>query len=312
MNSRMLVVGASYVENVIRTDGLPTDGAFSLGTQPEKRPAGRGGTAAVITSRLTGDDVILCSALGNDQNGRDLITFYHDNYINTTYVSFPEKQPTGVCTTLIENDHATVKRVLFKGASDRYSDTKVSSALLCAPDGVFLTTEVSDLLGAHVIASANAQGIPVFLDMAGLRRGSEIGTMGDIELLILSEDEATQLSGVRPSSVENALRCCISLRNRYKAHLFVLRLGRRGCFVYNGKYHYLFLPCSLESGNITGFVDFEAGAIAAEYLSSGSIKSACEIALVGTRMAREFEQMSIPTREQISIYCARKEIAIDL
>ena len=42
------------------------------------------------------------------------------------------------------------------------------------------------------------------------------------------------------------------------------------------------------------------------------LKDACEIALVATKMAREFEQMSIPTREQIAIYASRKGININI
>lgn len=312
MNSRLLVIGCSYIENVYVTGSLPTDGGISEGELPKMRPGGRAGTAAVMASRLTGDEVLLCSAIGNDSNGKGLISFYKENNINTSYVSFPEGMQTGICNVIVEKSHSTVKKILYKGASSSFGASKVASALMSYPDAIYLTAEVPELLAAQVIASANAQDIPVYLDMSGYTPGSSIGTVGDIELFICSEAEATQLSGVRPTTVESALRCCISLRNKVDARFFILRLGRRGCFVYNGKYHYMFIPCSLEGGNVCGYVDFEAAAIAAEYLSTGSIKDACEIALVATKMAREFEQMSIPTREQIAIYASRKGIKINI
>ena len=312
MNSRLLVIGCSYVENVYVTTSLPTDGGISEGELPKVRPGGRAGTAAVMASRLTGDDIILCTAIGNDANDKGLMSFYKENKINTAYVSVPEEASTGICSVIVEKSYSTVKKILFKGGSGSFSSAKVASALMSYPDAIYLTAEVPELLAAQVIASANAQDIPVFLDMSGYFSGSSIGTVGHLDLFICSESEATQISGIRPTSVESALRCCISLRNKIDSSLFVLRLGKRGCFVYNGKYHYMFIPCSLEGGSVCGYVDFEAAAIAAEYLSTGSIKDACEIALVATKMAREFEQMSIPTREQIAIYASRKGIKINI
>ena len=86
MKRRILLVGSARTELALHTDAFAADGETRFGAFTGNTvPGGPLSYAGVAVTRL-GGEAILCSAVGDDQYGRDLVKFYEDLGMDTRFV----------------------------------------------------------------------------------------------------------------------------------------------------------------------------------------------------------------------------------
>ncbi len=244
-------------------------------------PGGKGANAAVSISRLGGESVF-CTRLGNDQNGEKLMKIYNAEGIDTRFIKTDSSASTGLAAIMVEPSGQN-RIIVFPGANTKISAEDIAQAMISKPDALFLQLEISR---EAVITAANmaaARGIPVFLDAGPADPGFPLDKLPPLEVFSPNETETEIFTGIRPSDPPACLRAAIALSEKVRAHYYVIKLGGRGCYIYDGKYYYCLPAYDLPVVDTTAAGDAFTSALTLEYLRSGNIERAGKYAnIVGS------------------------------
>ena len=92
----------------------------------------------------------------------------------------------------------------------------------------------------------------------------------------------------------------------------MLKLGGRGCYVYDGKYCRSFAPYEVDVVDTTAAGDAFTAALTVEYLSSGSISRAAVFAnVVGSlTVSKSGASSSIPTLAEVRRFMGERDIQL--
>ena len=166
-----------------------------------------------------------------------------------------------------------------------------------------MTLEIPFQLAVSITSLAKNHGIPVFLDASPAQYGVDLSQLESLEIFFANKQEVYIYTGINPTSLESCLKACIALGQTVKAKYYVLRLGESGFFVYDGKFHNVLGPYSLDGIVSPTFVDVEAAIVSSEYLITQDLRKACLVGSLATKMAKEQARIKIPTREQLREFC---------
>ena len=109
----------------------------------------------------------------------------------------------------------------------------------------------------------------MFLDLAPTRSDLDLGYIGECEVVSPNESETEFYTGINPGSMENCLRACIRLYSMIKTKYVVIKLGARGCFIYDGIHQELISPLDVKPVDTTGAGDAFTASLAVRYLQNG-------------------------------------------
>ncbi len=271
---RLLIVGSANMELSLRVSRFPaagehivSEGAFQL------VPGGRAGNAAACAAKL-GTDVLFCTRIGNDLNGRTLKAHYDSFGIDTRFVKMDRSRPTALYQTIREGNRD--RSILFSGAGSAISDDDLEDAFMAFPDGVLLHFDQNEYLFRLACELAAEAQIPVFAD--GVRPAFDYPlSMPKLEAIVLDEAETQRLTDIYPDCLDNYVRACMRLQTKINANYFVLRINGKGTYISDGKYSEIVsLPNA--AGEIADTPDVFTAALAGEYLHGKSITEAVEFA----------------------------------
>ena len=165
MKRRILLVGSARTELALHTDAFAADGETRFGAFTGNTvPGGPLSYAGVAVTRL-GGEAILCSAVGDDQYGRDLVKFYEDLGMDTRFVKTVRggTSPLGVTAERADGERRSYRSSVLSEAID---GDLVEEAFTSLPDAVWLSLEIPVSAAARVTALAREKKIPVFADGA--------------------------------------------------------------------------------------------------------------------------------------------------
>ena len=83
--SKIVVVGSSNTDMVIRTAHLPVPGETILGGEFFMNPGGKGANQAVAAAKL-GGDVVFIAKVGKDVFGKEAVEGFKKEGINTEFI----------------------------------------------------------------------------------------------------------------------------------------------------------------------------------------------------------------------------------
>ena len=120
-------------------------------------------------------------------------------------------------------------------------------------------------------------------------------------ILSPNESETKALTGIYPDNEETILKASKILEERSKAKYIVLKLGERGCALWDGEELKLFPPYKSNVVDTTAAGDCFTAALALEYIRSGDIEKACDLGNKAGSIAvsRMGAQSSMPTLEEL-------------
>jgi len=100
---KIVVVGSSNTDMVVKSDRLPVPGETILGGAFRMNPGGKGANQAVAVSRLGGLATFI-SKTGNDLFGKQSIEMFKEENINTDYIFSDPKLPSGVALIMVDSN----------------------------------------------------------------------------------------------------------------------------------------------------------------------------------------------------------------
>ena len=302
---RVLVIGSSNLDFVMNMYKLPQVGESIVDNGGVAYiPGGKGANAAIALSRL-GAESVLCAKLGADVHGQKLYNYYKEIGLNTSYIKVDHDNPTGLAVVLKEGN-GDIRSVVFPGANAELTTEMIMDAFECQPDALYLGFEIPY---AMVVASAKvaaSKGIPIFIDATAASKDLDLEKLPPVEVFSPNEQEAFELTGIMPTSMETSLRAALAIARKSKAKNVVIKQGARGAFLYDGKRYNTFPAVRADKTvDTTSAGDAFTCAMTLEYLrNGGDIKEAIKYGNVAgaITVTRPGATSSIPTEEEINAF----------
>lgn len=298
---RILFIGNACVTFYAQTPYIPAPGEqiISRGNYGIS-PAGHAFLSAAASGRLGGDPA-LCACVGQDYFGDRLKETCKRENIHAVNVEALDNEQTGLQLRLSEKD-GTLRRIWLPGAAKCLDEETVLSAFSCYPDAVVVSSSCAPELLMVAAEAAEKKHIPFILDEdpdGPMLDFLPLEKLCSAELLIVNEARNEQ-DGIRLSREDRQKQLCYALYKRAHVKAIVMRLGSKGCFLYDGKYFSLVSSSDVEVVDTDGSEAVFTAAFAGEYLAAGDLLKASQAANTATSysVSRKGGFSSLPEQKQ--------------
>lgn len=303
---RILTIGSANMDMVLRMKRIPAAGETLIDREGGLSyiPGGKGANCAVAAAKM-GAISQFCARLGADANGKCLYDTYVEAGVDISQIRVDKTTNTGMAAIFVE-ENGNNRIVVYPGANQTMIPSDAQEAIASKPDAVCLQFETPFEVTLECAKMAAARGIPVILDAAPASRAIPLSEFPTVEIFSPNEIETEIFTGIAPSNVESCMRACLALSRMIKAKYYVLKLGSRGAFYFDGQLCNLIPAYRVAAVDTTAAGDAFTAALAVRYCETGnligSIRFACAVgALTVTKCGAS---RSIPTREETESFIA--------
>jgi ribokinase len=296
---KILVVGSSNTDMIVRVPRIPRAGETVLGGKFATAAGGKGANQAVAAARA-GGAVTLIARVGDDLFGQRAVEGLAAEGINTDHIGTMRRSASGVALIFVSADGqnsiavAPGANALLApaGARRAVEAFRGASALLMQ-----LETPLPTVIEAAKLASRYA--VPVILNPAPAQELPD-GLLRCVWILTPNESEASALSGVMVRDEATAAKAAAKLRQRGPGAV-IITLGARGAFVSDAKTHELVGGFRVKAVDTTAAGDVFNGALAVALGEGKSLLEAARFANAAAAISvtRLGAQPSAPNRLEI-------------
>ena len=308
---RILTVSSANMDLVMSVSKIPQGGETQLesGTY-QFVPGGKGANSAVAVRRLGGDSVFCCR-LGKDANGSIMHNIYKKEGLDTRFIVVDPDAVTGLGAIMVEPNGQN-RIILFPGANVRLTKEDIDASFICRPDALLMQLEITQDAVMHAAWTANEKNIPIILDAGPANRDFPLADLPPLEIFSPNETETEIFTGINPTNPDNCLRAAMALQKLVTAKYYVIKLGGRGCYIYDGKYYHCLPAYGINAVDTTAAGDAFTAALTLEYLRSGDIVRAGRYANVVGALAvsKKGALPSLPTEAAVDKFIAEKAIRL--
>lgn len=236
MNHDIVIVGSLNMDVVLRVPRFPGEGETLRATSLVTGAGGKGANQAVACARLRVPPGVLSAAaplgvhmvgcVGDDVHGSTLRRVLADDGVDATHVR-THPGPSGTAFVFVEPDgHNRIVIVAGANAAVSTSDIDACTALFASRPLVLLQLEVPLATVMHTAALAHARGCTVVLNPSPVVALPD-ALWRDVDVVVLNEVEAQQLTGVEVTGADSGQRAARALLAR-GPRLVVVTLGAGG------------------------------------------------------------------------------------
>lgn len=265
---RIVVVGSSIIDMVVRAARLPAAGETWPGSLFLTGFGGKGANQAVMAAKL-GSAVAMVSKVGDDVFGRDYLRNFADVGVDATHVSMSASASTGVASIWVEEQSGANQIIVVLGANDELSADDVEQArdVLAGATVVVAQWEVPLDAVERAFAVARAAGARTMFNPAPARGEVPASLLKLSDYMCPNEHEAAAITGQTIDSIDDAYKAGRELRSM-GAGAALITLGERGAVIVDsvGARHVATTP--VKAVDTTGAGDAFIGSFA-HYVSSG-------------------------------------------
>ena len=270
---RAAVVGSINMDIILGMERVPDIGENVLGTEYSYSCGGKGANQASALAKL-GADTKMIGKVADDTNGRKLLENLEANGIDRSGVSTAGTQ-TGMAAILLDGEGRN-RIVVYEGANAEIDPDEAAEFITDNLDLLLVQFETAEEVVTECVNRAISKGIITVIDCGPAKQFS-LEKMQGATIISPNESETFALTGISPDSDETILRASEILKERSKAEYVVLKLGERGCAVYDGKDLRIMPPYPANVVDTTAAGDCFTAAMALEYKRSGDIYKACDM-----------------------------------
>ena len=297
--SRIIVIGSSNTDMVIKSKRLPLPGETILGGTFLMNPGGKGANQAVSAARL-GGNVTFVTKTGNDMFGAEAEHLFVNEGIDTKYIIKDAKNPSGVALiTVDENGENSI--VVAPGSNgslfaydieDEVFDTKQSDLFLMQLEIPVSTVE-------FVAQKSAGKGNRVILNPAPARQLSN-DLLNSIYLITPNESEAELLTGIKVLDVLTAEKAALKLIDKGVQNV-IITMGGSGAYILSGTISKMIPVVPVKAVDTTAAGDVFNGALAVAISEGKNIEDAVIFAnkAAAISVTRMGAQASAPYRKEI-------------
>lgn len=296
---KILVVGSSNTDMVIKTRKFPAPGETILGGRFFMNPGGKGANQAVAAKRL-GGMVSFVGKIGDDIFGKQAMQLLEDEGINVDFVATDPENPSGVALITVDAK-AENSIVVAPGSNGTLSSIDFDRAysVLNESEIVLLQLEIPISTVAHIAEIASKKGKKVILNPAPADQLSD-ELLKNIYLITPNESEAELLTGVRATDLESAKMAALILQKK-GIKVIIITMGAAGAFVLSDEFTGMVNAPKVDAVDTTAAGDTFNGALAVALSEEMDLKRAVEFACraASISVTRIGAQSSIPFRKEL-------------
>lgn len=270
---RAAVMGSINMDFIMSMDRMPECGENIVGNTYSYAYGGKGANQATALRKL-GADVKMIGKVANDCNGALLIKNLKSIGINTDSIS-TQGDVTGLAVIMLDGEGKN-RIVVYEGANAQIDPKTASDAIDNTIDLLLVQFETNEEAVIETVNKAINENIITVVD-CGPAKNFSLEKMQGITVITPNESETKALTGISPDSEENILAASKCLMQRSKAKYVVLKLGSRGCSVWDGKIMKIMPTYPSKVVDTTAAGDCFTAAMALELAVSGDIYKACDM-----------------------------------
>ena len=297
--TRIIVIGSSNTDMVIKSKKLPVPGETILGGTFLMNPGGKGANQAVAAARL-GGNVTFVTKTGNDMFGAQAMNIFDNEGIDTRYIIKDEKNPSGVALINVdENGENSI--VVAPGSNgtlnsfdinDEVFKTKQSDLFLLQLE---IPVDTVEFVAKKAISNKNR----VILNPAPASLLPD-DLLNCLYLITPNETEAEILTGIKVHDAVTAEEAALKLRDKGVQNV-VLTMGASGAYLLSGAISKMIPVKPVKAVDSTAAGDVFNGALAVAIAEGKEIADAVVFAnkAASISVTRLGAQASAPYRKEI-------------
>lgn len=279
---KIIVIGSSNIDMVVKTSHLPVPGETILGGEFFMNQGGKGANQAVAVKRL-GGNLIFVAKLGNDILGQQSVDYFKKEGIDTKYITLDENSASGANMLLNEQD---VDKVVEE---------------MCEGDILLMQLEIPIQTVEYAARKAFEKGVKVVLNPAPARSLPK-ELLRYLFMITPNRIEAEMLTGIKIVNDADAERVAKEI-SAMGVQNIIVTLGSKGCLVREGDTSYCVDAFKVEPVDTTAAGDTFNGALCVGLAEGMNLRQSAGMASKASSVAvtRMGAQSSIPYRKELDL-----------
>jgi ribokinase len=302
MGKKIVVVGSSNTDMIVKLSHLPKPGETVSGGAFSTAAGGKGANQAVAAARA-GAEVGLVARVGDDSFGEQAVAGFVGDGIDVTHVTRDSSSPSGVALIFVDDGGENCIAVA-PGANGRVTPEDVDAAkeLITGAEALVMQLETPIDTVARAAALASEHGVRVILNPAPAQPLSD-EILANVSILTPNESEAEMLTGIQVSDDAGAEKAARALAAK-GVDTVILTLGPRGAFVFEAGSGELVPGFEVKAVDTTAAGDVFNGSLAVGLAEGMPLDGAVRFANAAAALSvtKLGAQPSAPTRSEIEAF----------
>lgn len=299
MSKKVLVIGSSNTDMVVKTKEFPKPGETVLGGTFLMNPGGKGANQAVAAARL-GADVRFVTKIGKDIFGKQSIEGFKEEGLDVNNLIETSEFASGVALITV-SESGENEIVVASGANMDLKPEDLPDSVFEDIEFVLVQLEIPLETVKYIVEKCNELNIKVILNPApAIVLGDDL--LKGIYLITPNETETQIITGILPENTESLREAALYFQKKGIENI-IITIGKKGVFLMNEQYSQIIPAIEVKPVDTTAAGDVFNGAILTA-LSAGkdwieACQYACKAAAISvTRMGA---QSSAPYKNEIAI-----------
>lgn len=267
------VVGSINMDMILSMEKVPEVGENVLGTTYGYACGGKGANQATALAKL-GASTKMIGKVADDENGNTLVENLKANSIDASGVSLAGSQ-TGLAAIILDGEGRN-RIVVYEGANAEIDPKEAAEHITDGLDLLLVQFETAEEVVVECVNRAIAKGITTVID-CGPAKAFNLEKMQGATIISPNESETKALTGISPDDDASILEAAKILMERSKAKFAVLKLGSRGCAIWDSADLRIMPTYPGKVVDTTAAGDCFTAAMALEYIAGGDIYKACDM-----------------------------------
>ncbi len=296
---KILVIGSSNTDMVIKTNNFPVPGETILGGRFLMNAGGKGANQAVASARL-GGMVTFIGKIGDDIFGKQAVQQLEDEGINVNFVAVDHENPSGVAMITVDRK-AENTIVVAPGSNGTLSPGDFNKALseFNESEFVLMQLEIPIPTVEYIARIAAQKQKKVILNPAPAAKLSD-ELLQNLYIITPNETEAELLTGIKVTDEKSALNAASALHEK-GVEIIIITMGATGAFLLNNGNSELIKAPKVEAVDTTAAGDTFNGALVVALSEGKTIQESIVFAnkAAAISVTRIGAQSSVPYRNEI-------------
>lgn len=296
---KILVIGSSNTDMVIKTNNFPVPGETILGGRFLMNAGGKGANQAVASARL-GGMVTFIGKIGDDIFGKQAVQQLEDEGINVNFVAVDHENPSGVAMITVDRK-AENTIVVAPGSNGTLSPGDFNKALSELQDAEFVLMQLEiPIPTVEYIAQIAAQKQKkVILNPAPAAKLSD-ELLQNLYIITPNETEAELLTQIKVTDEQSALKAAEALHQK-GVEIVIITMGAAGAFLLINGSSELIKAAKVEAVDTTAAGDTFNGALVVALSEGKTIQESIAFAnkAAAISVTRIGAQSSVPYRNEV-------------
>lgn len=296
--NRIIVIGSSNTDMVVKSPVLPKPGETILGGTFLMNAGGKGANQAVAAARL-GGNVTFVAKVGNDIFGKQSIEGFKKEKINSDFVFIDDEAPSGTALIMV-NEEGENCIVVAPGANAQLLPADIQQVKDISEAAIILMQlEIPIETIAAVLKIAKTNNQKVIINPAPAQKLPD-ELLNGLFLITPNETEAGLLTGITVVDEATALQAADIFLSKGVQNV-VITLGKQGAYFHNKDMKFKIDAPTVKAMDTTAAGDTFSGAIAVAVTEKMEWKQAIQFAVKAASfsVARMGAQSSVPYRHEM-------------